>query len=341
MESRDSDQRLKINAGSFTLNIMQYRTLGKTGLRVSAIGFGGWGIGGNAFGESLGATDDATARAALNRAWELGCNTFNTADLYGRGHSEALIGQALKGWQRDEAVIITKGGHDFTAEALEKSGGVKKNFSEAHLRQAVEDSLQRLGLETIDVYLLHHPPLELIQHGKVFEVLRNLKQSGKIRFFGVSIHDPQEGIQAIQTGQVDVVEAVWNLFDPRIEQRLVPTCAQTQTGLIIREPLARGFLSGKMPETITFEKGDVRAVWPKPLIAKRIHAAGRFRPLLPEDYPNLAQFAMAYPLAHPVVATVTPDCVTPSDVTEAMATANLPPLTAETLEEIRKIQGIL
>ncbi|HEY9686103.1 MAG TPA: aldo/keto reductase [Coleofasciculaceae cyanobacterium] len=332
---------MKIKAGSFTLKIMQYRTLGKTGLRVSAIGFGGWAIGGNAFGESLGATDDAVSMAALNRAWELGCNTFNTADLYGRGHSEQLIGKALKGWTREEWVIITKGGHDFTAEALEKSGGVKKNFSESHLRRAVEDSLQRLGLESIDVYLLHNPPLELIQHGKVFEVLRDLKQSGKIRFFGVSIHDPQEGIQAIRVGQVDVVEAVWNLFDPRIEKLLLETCDQTQTGLIIREPLARGFLSGKMPETIAFEKGDVRAVWPKPLVAKRIQAAERFRPLVPEGYNSLARFAMAYSLANPAVATVTPDCVTPDDVIEAMATADLPPLTEKNMEEIRGLQGVL
>jgi aryl-alcohol dehydrogenase-like predicted oxidoreductase len=341
MESRDSDQRLKIKTGSFTLKIMQFRILGKTGLRVSAVGFGGWAIGGNAFGDSLGATDDAVSMATLDLAWELGCNTFNTADLYGRGHSEQLIGKAIRGRKRGEAVIIPKGGHDFTAEGLEKSGGVKKNFSESHLRRAVEDSLQRLAVDSIDVYLLHNPPLELIQHGKVFEVLRGLKRNGKIRFFGVSIHDPQEGIQAIRTGQVDVVEAVWNLFDPRVEKQLLATCAQTQTGLIIREPLARGFLSGTMPENATFEKGDVRAAWPKPLIAKRIQAAARFEPLIPAGYTGLAQLALAYPLGHAAVGTITPDCTSPREVSEAMAAANLPPLPEKTQEEIRGLQGLL
>ncbi len=320
---------------------MRYRPLGRTGFRVSEIGFGGWGIGGNRHGNSYGETDDAIAIAALNRAYELGCNFFDTADVYGHGHSERLIGQTLKGWKRDEVLIATCGGQDFSKEALAKSGGAKPNFSGEYLRKAVEASLKRLDVEAIDLYQLHTPPLELIQHGQAFEVLRELKRQGKIRFYGIVIHDPQEGLQAIQQGQVDAIQAIYNLFDRRIENRLLETCASTQTALIVREALARGFLSERMQEGICFEKGDNRAVWPKPLITKKIQAAERFKPLVPERYASLGQLAIAYPLASTAVSTVIAGCKTPAQVESNLAVASLPPLSSETLGAINQIQSLL
>ncbi len=321
--------------GFFYPKYMRYRTLGKTGFEVSEIGFGGWAIGGNAFGDSLGQADDSGSLAALNQAYALGCNFFSVADVYGHGHSETLLGQALRHWQREQVFIVTQGGVDFSA------ANPKPNFSETHLRRAVEESLKRLKLEVIDGYLLRYPPLELIQHGKVFDVLRRLKQEGKIRFYGVCVHDPQEGIQAIQMGVVDLVQAVYNLFDTRIEKQLIDTCTQTNTGLIVQEPLARGFLSGRFDETTSFEKGDVRAVWPKPLIQKRIQAASRFNSLIPAGYQNLAQMALAYPLANRAVSVVIPDCRTLQETTEAMQTAEHPPLPPETLQAIAQLQGVL
>jgi len=326
---------------SFTLKNMRYRILGKTGFQVSEVGFGGWAIGGNAFGDSYGATDDAASLTALNRAYELGCTFFDTADVYGHGHAETLLGQALKGWQRDRIFIATAGGQDFSEETLARAGGVKPNFSARHLQTAVEHSLKRLGVEAIDLYQLHTPPLELIQHGQIFDVLRSLKSQGKIRFYGIAIHDPQEGVQAIKLGQVDCVQAIYNLFDKRIENQLLQTCAETQTGLIVREPLARGFLSGKFQENTSFEKGDNRAIWPKPLINKRIQAAEKFKPLIPEGYNQLSQLAIAYPLASPAVSTVIPGCKTPEQTERNMAVGALPPLTQDTMQAINRIQGLL
>ena len=224
---------------------------------------------------------------------------------------------------------------------MAKAGSVKPNFSATYLQTAVESSLKRLGVEAIDLYQLHTPPLELIQHGQVFEVLRKLKGQGKIRFYGIVIHDPQEGVQAIKMGQVDCVQAIYNLFDKRIENQLLEACANTQTGLIIREPLARGFLSGKFQENTPFEKGDNRAIWPKPLINKRIQAADKFRPVIPDSYASLGQLAIAYPLASPAVSTVIPGCKTPAQAEQNMAVGNLPPLTQETLGAINRIQGLL
>ena len=329
----------RIGYASFTLKDMRYRAFGKTGFQISEIGFGGWGIGGNAYGNSYGSTDDAESLKALNRAYGLGCNFFDTADVYGHGHSESLIGQALKNWNRDEIFIATAGGQDFSAEAQTKAGGVKPNFSAAYIRQALHASLQRLGLEIIDFYQLHTPPLEVIHHGQVFEVLQDLQKEGKIRFYGVVIHDPQEGVQAIQLGQVTGIQAIYNLFDTRIEKALLPQCEATETALIVREPLARGFLSGKMVEGQVFEPGDNRAVWPKLLIQKRVQAANRFKSLMPEGYTSLGQLALAFPLSQSAVSTVLVGCKTVTQVEENFAIVTKPLPEQTTLSAIREMQA--
>lgn len=320
---------------------MRYRVLGQTGLKVSEVGFGGWAIGGNTFGQSLGATDDAVSLAALQQAYEHGCNLFVTSDAFGRGHSETLLGQALRNWRREDVILVTQGGMDFREEVLAKAPQGKPNFSGEHLKRSVDASLQRLGVDEIDVYLLHTPPLDVVQHGQVFETLDALKTAGKIRFAGISIQDPQEGIQTIRLGRVDVVMAPYNLFDTRAEKQLFAVCQESGTGLLIREPLARGFLSGAMTEMVAFEKGDVRAVWPKPLIAKRVQAAEKFRALQPEQYSSLAQMALAYCLRVDVVSSVVPDCCTPQEVVENLSVGEQPPLSAAVLDAISSLQSVL
>jgi aryl-alcohol dehydrogenase-like predicted oxidoreductase len=320
---------------------MRYRILGRTGLKIAEVGFGGWAIGGNRFGQSLGHADDAVSLEALNRAYELGCNLFVTSDLYGRGHSETLIGQALKGWRRDDVIIATQGGYDTTEETLLKAPNGKPNFSKQYLLRSVEASLTRLGVDAIDLYLLHTPPLELIQHGQIFDTLSALKTEGKIRFAGVSIQDPQEGIQAIQRGQVDVIMAVYNFFDTRAERQLFSVCRETETGLLVREPLARGFLSGAFTDVVQFEKGDVRSVWPKPFILKRVQSAQKFAALMPPGYQSLAQFALAYALHEAAVSAVVPDCKTPDEVVQNCAVTHLQPVASETMDAIRALQARL
>src|SRR6266850_6008807 len=139
---------------------MKVRKLGSTGLEVSEIGFGAWAIGGNAHGNSYGPTDDDESLRAIKTALDLGCTFFDTADCYGFGHSEELLGQALKG-HRDRVIIATKGGSDFyhTPPRL--------NFTESHLVFAVEESLRRLNTDTIDLYQLHNPPFSVIEGGRV------------------------------------------------------------------------------------------------------------------------------------------------------------------------------
>ncbi len=151
---------------------MKLRILGRTGLRVSEIGFGAWAIGGNAHGNSYGPTDDATSIAAVRRAVELGCTFFDTADVYGWGHSEAILGEALQG-HRDEVAIATKVGGDFY------HGGVRLNFDPAYIAFALDRSLERLRTDHVDLYQLHNPPAETMAEPRTYEVLETLKAENK------------------------------------------------------------------------------------------------------------------------------------------------------------------
>src|SRR3989338_4297843 len=156
---------------------MKYRVLGKTGLKISEIGFGCWAIGGTSYGP----TKDEDSLQALETAWERGVNFYDTADTYGHGHSEELLAKFLKGKPRDKVIIASKAGWDFY------HGGSRKNFDSDYLRFACDESLKRLGVDTIDLYQLHNPSLELIKEGRVVNVLEELKRAGKIRFIGISI----------------------------------------------------------------------------------------------------------------------------------------------------------
>src|SRR2546425_1312664 len=166
---------------------MKYRTLGKTGLKVSEVGFGAWAIGGNDYGNSYGPTDDKVSLAAVERAFELGCNFYDTADVYGHGHSEELLGQALKE-HRNDVILATKVGGDFYHDPP------RMNFNPDYLEFASTKSCERLQTDHLDLYQLHNPPIQLLKNGKIFEGLEKLKDSGRIRHYGVSIHDPQEDL---------------------------------------------------------------------------------------------------------------------------------------------------
>ena len=152
------------------------RTLGRTGLSVGEIGFGAWAIGGNEFGNSYGPTDDAESMRAIRRALELGCNFFDTADVYGHGHSESLLGEALQD-VRETVIIATKVGADFYKPDL------RLDFTPGYLRFAVQRSLERLRTDRIDLLQLHNPPMTLISATGTWEPLEEMKREGLIRFY--------------------------------------------------------------------------------------------------------------------------------------------------------------
>jgi aryl-alcohol dehydrogenase-like predicted oxidoreductase len=272
------------------------RTLGRTGLSVSEIGFGAWAVGGNAFGNSYGATDDAESRRAIRRAFELGCNFFDTADVYGHGHSEELLGETLHD-VRDQVIIATKVGGNFYDRDM------RMDFSPTYLRFAVERSLERLRTDRIDLLQLHNPPIGLISTMATYEPLEEMKRAGLIRSYGVSVHPPEEGVAAVQTKMPDTVQIVYNLARREAEDTFLALAAGAGVGVIAREPLANGFLAGCYDAESTWERGDIRARMPRPYVAQLAALGRRVRELAEQSGMTAPQLALKFVLDRGDIAT--------------------------------------
>ncbi len=274
---------------------MNRRTLGRTGLVVSEIGFGAWAIGGNAFGNSYGPTDDAESARALRRAFELGCNFFDTADVYGHGHSEALLGAVLHD-VRDQVVIATKVGGNFY------NRDIQMDFTPAYLRFAVERSLERLRTDRIDLLQLHNPPIGLIAARATYEPLEEMKREGLIRFYGVSVHPPEEGVAAVQATMPATVQIVYNLARREAEDTFLPTAQAGNVGVIAREPLANGFLAGRYNADSSWDRSDIRSRMPRPYVAQLAALGERVRELAEQSGMTAAQLALKFVLDREEVA---------------------------------------
>ncbi len=275
---------------------MEYRTLGRTRLRVSDVGFGAMTIGGEAFGP----TDDAESLRALNHALDLGMNFIDTADAYGRGHSEELIAQVLR-TRRHEVVLATKGGNQYTVRQ-----GLR-NFDPAYIAGALEQSLRRLQIDAIDLYQLHNPSAEVMRRGEIFELLDRFKREGKIRYYGVSLETAADGIVAIETGKPDTLQVVYNVLHQDPEAELFPLAMRRNVGIIARVPLERGLLSGRFTGPESFAKGDFRARLLSGRDASDLQqAVEKIGFAVAGDVPNLAQAALRFVLSHPAVSSVIP-----------------------------------
>jgi aryl-alcohol dehydrogenase-like predicted oxidoreductase len=306
---------------------MRYRTLGKTGLKVSEVGFGAWAIGGNAFGNSYGPTYDKSSVDAVRRALELGCNFYDTADAYGHGHSEELLGQALKAG-RDDVIIATKVGADFYHDPP------RMNFTADYLSFALAKSCERLQTDHVDLYQLHNPPIQLLRNGKIFEGLEKLVDAGKIRSYGVSIHDPEEGLLAMKNGRPAAIQAVFNILRQDAKNKLFQTARENNVAIIAREPLANGFLTGKFSADSTFPSGDIRFNFPRNYFHGLVQAAQKLK-FLESNTRTLAQASIRFILDHREVSTVIPGAKTLQQVEEDLQASEMPPLTGEDLLRIR------
>ncbi|MFD0693762.1 aldo/keto reductase [Paenibacillus sp. GCM10027628] len=224
---------------------MKYRPLGSTGLHVSEISFGTWAIGG-----SWGNVNDSDSLQGLHRAMEEGVNFFDTADVYGNGHSEELLAKATAG-REDEIHIATK----FCRSADIHDPAT---YSEQAVRKFCEGSLKRLQREAIDLYQIHCPPLEILKQGVVFEVLDKLQAEGKIRHYGVSVETVEEGLFCLEQPNVRALQVILNLFRQKPLEALLPAAHAQGVGILARLPLASGLLTGKFKEQTQFEADDHR-----------------------------------------------------------------------------------
>ncbi len=280
---------------------MQYRKLGRTGLSVSEIGYGAWGVGGSGW---IGASEDESVRA-LRRAIELGVNFIDTARGY--GESERIVGRIVREHPGAELYVATKvppKNRDWPAPAgLDPA----ETFPGEHIRASLETSLRASGLEAFDLLQFHVWSDEWVGRGDWLETVQSLKQEGKIRFFGVSINDyqPDNVVELVRSGAADTVQVIYNVFHQAPEEGLLPLCAERGVGVIVRVALDEGGLTGRIAADSTFPEGDFRnryfAGGRAAQVEQRVDALAADLGLERDQVP---QMALRYVLSTPAVSTV-------------------------------------
>ena len=312
---------------------MNYRQLGSTGIEVSEIGYGAWGIGRSQW---VGAEDEESLRA-LGRAIDLGLNFIDTALGYGNGHSEQLVGRVVR--ERGEQVHVATKVPPLNG-AWPAPAGIHADeaFPGDHVRACTERSLSNLGVEALDVQQLHVWSDEWVEQGDWLDAVQALKAAGKIRAFGVSIndHQPANALKLIDAGVVDTVQVIYNVFDQSPQDELLARCAQRGVGVIVRVPFDEGGLTGRIALDSEFPDGDFRARYfrgeRKREVAERAQAIvdDLGRPL--ED---LAEIALRFTLSRPEVSTVIPGMRSIRNVERNIAVGDGRGLPPEDVEQLR------
>lgn len=313
---------------------MRHRKLGNTGLEVSEIGFGAWGIGGVTNGAtSYGRTDDEHSRNALWRAFEFGINFYDTSDLYGYGHSESLIGEVFHEC-RDKVIIASKVGF------LEHNG--PQDFSEAYIRKSIEGSLKRLRSEYVDLYQLHSPPLAQIDADRVVDTLVALKQEGKLRAFGISARSPADALLAVEKYGFETVQVNFNLVDQRaVENGLFTVCGQKGVGVIARTPLCFGFLTGQFSSDVKFDSADHRSTWPPEQVARWAEAYKIFATAVRKSSEqSYVQLALRFCLSYEGISSVIPGMLSVAEVEENVAASYFGPFNDAEIKKLNKIHQL-
>jgi aryl-alcohol dehydrogenase-like predicted oxidoreductase len=314
---------------------MQYRALGKTGWQVSAVSFGAWGIGGD-----WGKVDDNQSLAALHTAIDEGVNFIDTADVYGDGRSEKLVGQVLK--ERSEEIIVaTKAGRRLNPH-------VASGYNRKNLTAFIERSLKNLDVERLDLVQLHCPPTQVFYMPEVFGVLDDLTQAGKIRYYGVSVEKVEEAIKAIEYPGVQTVQIIYNIFRQRPAELFFKLAQEKQIGILARVPLSSGMLTGKMRKDSHFESSDHRhynrhgeafdkgETFSGVDYLLGLEAVEELRPLVPQGW-TMAQFALRWILMQDAVSCVIPGAKRPAQAKDNTAAADLPALSDSVMAKVREV----
>jgi len=315
---------------------MQYRPLGRTGFRVSTVSFGAWAIGG-----TWGPIDDAESLRALHRAVDRGVNFIDTADVYGDGHSERLVGQLRRERPRDGIVIATKAGKRLNPP-------VAAGYTRANLTAFVERSLTNLGTDTIDLLQLHCPPPDVLYMPEVFGLMDDLVAAGKIRFYGVSVERVEEALKAIEFPGVQTIQLIYNIVRQRPSELFFPEAKRRQVGILARVPLASGLLAGKMTAATRFsaddhrqynrhgEAFDVGETFAGLGFERGLAFVEKLRALVPAGT-SMATFALQWILQADAVTCTIPGAKRPEQVDDNVAAADLPPLSADVMARVRAL----
>lgn len=313
---------------------MNYRQLGKTDMKVSELSFGTWAIGG-----SWGATNDTESLKALDYAIGEGVNFFDTADVYGDGHSEELLAKATKG-KHDTIHIATK---------FCRAGDIydPQTYSMEQVTAYCENSLKRLGREAIDLYQIHCPPIDILKDGQVFDVLDRLKEQGKIRHYGVSVETVEEGLLCLENPNVSTLQVIFNLFRQKPVHELFPQAQEKGVGILARVPLASGLLTGKFNKSTQFEQDDHRQfnrhgeafnvgeTFAGIGFEKGVELSNELS-WIAEDRENMTRASLKWILEHEAVSTVIPGFKTVAQVKDNLAAVNVKNFTDQELETLSR-----
>jgi myo-inositol catabolism protein IolS len=314
---------------------MNYRKFGRIDLKVSEIGLGTFHFGGppKKWPEKIGwdGIEDSAALNILTACLDQGINFIDTADLYGNGHSEELIGQAFKN-PRDRIIICTKGGN-----RINSKGEWFKDFSPEWIQQACEASLKRLQTDYIDIYLYHTPFNHIQFISEEFEVLDRLKTAGKIRSYGVSIGPVSDGLKLLDRDLADAIETTYNIIERDAEKKLFSAAQSQKVGIIARVPLCTGFLAGKFTPDVIFAKNDFRSALSQELVQWLIKQTEKVRSLTADGSRTSAQLALQFCLSHPAVSVVITGAKTIKQLRDNSKASELKPLSAEDLAYIKEV----
>ncbi|MBN1300463.1 MAG: aldo/keto reductase [Melioribacteraceae bacterium] len=314
---------------------MNYRTLGRTGWKVSEISFGAWAIGG-----TWGKVDDKDSLDALHKAIDLGVNFIDTADVYGDGHSEKLVAKLRK--ERSEQIFVaTKAGRRLDPHTAE-------GYNRKNITAFVERSLRNLETDSIDLLQLHCPPTEVYYMPEVFGILDELVKDGKIKYYGVSVEKVEEALKAIEYPGVQSVQIIFNMFRHRPSELFFAQAKKKQVGILARVPLSSGMLSGKMTAQTKFEdddhrkfnihgeafdKGETFSGVDYQLSLKAVEELKSFCP----QRMTLVQFALKWILMFDAVTCAIPGAKRVEQAKENIETSSLDKLSDETMQKVKTV----
>lgn len=315
---------------------MNTRQFGRTGWQVSEIGYGMWGMAG------WKGSNDEESLASLQQAVDLGCTFFDTAHDYGDGHSEKLLGELIRANR-----ISNPDKKLYTASKVppknqqwpsRREFALTDCYPADHIQRYVESSLNNSGLDSFDLMHLHTWEDSWLEDRQWFDQLSELKAQGLIHAIGISINrwEPWNGVKAVQSGLVDAVQCIYNIFDQNPEDELLPACAEHDVAFIARVPFDEGTLTGNLSKESTWPDGDWRATYfvPENLNSSVDHAEA-LRPLIPEGM-DMAELAMRFILAEPRVSTIIPGMRKAAHVAGNMGCSDKGPLAAELQAELKK-----
>ena len=313
---------------------MNYRQLGRTDMRVSEVSFGAWAIGGG-----WGRVSDLESYAALGHAIDLGVNFIDTADVYGDGHSEQLIGRLLKE-RKEEIFVATKAGRRLSPHTAD-------GYNQGNLESFVGRSIRNLGVDSIDLLQLHCPPTEVYYRPEVFRTLDALKQKGKIRYYGVSVEKVSEALKALEYPDLQSVQIIFNMFRLKPAAEFFPEAKKRKVGVITRVPLASGLLTGKMTPQTEFPEDDHRSfnrfgqafdvgeTFSGVDFEAGLRAAEELKAIVPQGV-TLAQIALRWILMFDAVTCAIPGAKRPEQVDENLKAATLSPLSTGTMDKVQE-----